>query len=120
MDDDLPDLPPFVAEVVFYAAQEAVRNAARYGRGDQAARSLHLIVEVASTNGLRVVVHDDGVGLRPTKQKLSGGLKPPESNGGGSGTGLLFHRAMLAIVGGTLTVESQPSHGTTVVIAVPA
>ena len=118
--DDLPDLPPFVAEVVFYAAQEAVRNAARYGRGDDPARPLHLTVEIANANGLRVVVRDDGVGLRPTKQKLPGGLKPPGSDGGGSGTGLLFHRAMLAVVGGTLTVESRPGHGTTVVIAVPA
>jgi len=116
--EDLPDLPPFVAEVVFYAAQEAVRNAARYGRGEDPARPLRLTVEIVRAQGLCVSVRDDGVGLRATK-KLPGGLKPPGSDGGGTGAGLLFHRAMLAVVGGTLTVESQPGHGTTVVITVP-
>ena len=35
-------VPALTAEVVFYAAREAVRNAARYGRNGEATRALHL------------------------------------------------------------------------------
>ena len=41
------DIPLLTAEVLYYAAREAMRNAAVYGRGDQPKRPLHLCVEVA-------------------------------------------------------------------------
>jgi len=37
----------------------------------------------------------------------------------GSGQGLALHRALLAIIGGTLTVESEPDTFTRVSLTVP-
>jgi signal transduction histidine kinase len=103
------DVPPFVAEVIFAAAQEAIRNAARHGRGDDGARPLRLILEMNWLAGLRLVVRDDGVGVAASNG---------QSNGG-TGSGLLFHSTMLAVVGGWMRVESAAGRGTAVIIVVP-
>jgi signal transduction histidine kinase len=101
-------LPLFVGEVLFYAAQEAIRNAAWHARGGDPERKLHLDVAVDGAPGLRIAVSDDGAG---------------RVNGSGAeqsaGSGLLFHSAMLAVVGGTLTVSDRPGGGTQVVIELP-
>jgi signal transduction histidine kinase len=103
------DVPSFVGEVVFAAAQEAIRNAARHGRGDDSARPLRLTIEMNWLEGLRLVVRDDGVGVAASQR---------EENGG-TGSGLLFHSTMLAVVGGWLRVESAAGRGTSVIIVVP-
>jgi signal transduction histidine kinase len=103
------DVPPFVAEVIFAAAQEAIRNAARHGRGGDGARPLRLILEMNWLAGLRLVVRDDGVGVAASNG---------QSNGG-TGSGLLFHSTMLAVVGGWMRVESAAGRGTAVIIVVP-
>jgi signal transduction histidine kinase len=98
-------IPPLAAEVLFYAAREAARNAARYGHGEDTARPLHLRVAAAwhhpsagsGEGGLEILVEDDGVGL--------GGTAGAER---GSGQGLALHSTMLAVVGGSLVVESAP------------
>jgi signal transduction histidine kinase len=97
-------LPLFASEVIFFAAQEAIRNAARHGRGGDAQRQLHLDVALHNSAGLKLVISDDGVG-RP--------LDPVE---GEAGSGLRFHSAMLAVIGGTLSVEDRSGGGTQVVI----
>jgi signal transduction histidine kinase len=61
--------------------------------------------------GLRVVIQDDGVGVQP-----GAALRP---DGAGTGSGLLFHSTMLAVVGGQMRVESSAGHGTSVIIVVP-
>jgi signal transduction histidine kinase len=104
------DVPPFVGEVVFAAAQEALRNAARHARGEDAARPLRLSIELDWLDGLWLVVRDDGIGV----QQESRG----DSNGG-TGSGLLFHSTMLAVVGGRMRVESAAGRGTSVIIVVP-
>jgi len=103
------DVPPFVAETVFAAAQEAIRNAARHARGGDGARPLRLTVEMGWSDGLRLAVQDDGVGVAASNRQ----------EGGGTGSGLLFHSTMLAVVGGRMDVESAAGQGTTVVIIVP-
>ncbi len=45
-------LPLFASEVIFYAAQEALRNAAKHGRGDDAHRPLHLDVALHKSIGV--------------------------------------------------------------------
>ncbi len=104
--DQAKRLPLFASEVIFYAAQEALRNAAKHGRGDDARRPLHLEVALHSRSGLELIVEDDGVG-RPIDQ--------PHDE---TGSGLRFHTAMLAVIGGTLSVEDRSGGGTRVVIAV--
>jgi signal transduction histidine kinase len=56
---------------------------------------------------LKITIGDDGVGRRPNR------------SGGESGSGLLFHSAMLAVIGGTLTVEDRSGGGTQVAINLP-
>jgi signal transduction histidine kinase len=105
-------LPLFVGEVVFYAAQEAIRNAAKHARGGDPRRKLNLVVAVESAKGLVITIGDDGVGRT---RSVDLGM----SRGDGSGSGLLFHGAMLAVVGGTLNVSDRPGGGTQVVIDLP-
>jgi two-component sensor histidine kinase len=97
-------LPLFASEVIFYAAQEAIRNAANHGRGGDAQRKLHLDVALQNGSSLKIVIGDDGVGRQIT------------STEGESGSGLRFHGAMLAVIGGTLSVEDRSGGGTQVVI----
>jgi signal transduction histidine kinase len=124
-------LPALTAEVLFYAAREAIRNAARYGRGGNPDRSLHLRVEatwhdlladsllpgasaptgqraLAGQRALEIVIEDDGVGL-------SGA----EGTNGGGGQGLALHSTMMAVVGGSLAVEGVPDTYTRVSLTLP-
>ncbi|HFQ95447.1 MAG TPA: hypothetical protein ENK30_02635 [Anaerolineae bacterium] len=97
-------LPPLTAEVLFYAAREAMRNAARHGRGSDPDRPLCLHVEIIGTHGLQIHVEDDGVGLGNTVSSA------------GAGHGLMLHRTLLAIVGGTLEIKSQTGAFTRVTV----
>ncbi len=97
-------LPLFASEVMFYAAQEAIRNAARHGRGGVAQRPLHLEVAMRQNAGLQIIIGDDGVGRDVAHINHE------------SGSGLRFHSAMLAVIGGTLSVEDRSGGGTQVVI----
>ncbi len=106
------DIPLFMGEAIFYAVQEAIRNAARHGRGDDPKRTLHLNVSVKWQEGLCIAIQDNGVGLS-VPDSLAG------EHPSGSGSGLRFHSAMLAVIGANLEVESQKEHGTRVTISLP-
>jgi nitrate/nitrite-specific signal transduction histidine kinase len=56
--------------------------------------------------GLKIVIGDDGVGRQLTRTSTE------------SGSGLMFHSTMLAVIGGTLSVEDRLGGGTRVVIEV--
>jgi signal transduction histidine kinase len=99
-------LPPLTAEVLFYAAREAVRNAARYARPADSPRPLHLHVALTCAAGLELTIDDDGVGLTGAPSQ-------------GSGQGLALHSTLLAIVGGTLATAPAPSGGTRVTLHLP-
>jgi signal transduction histidine kinase len=131
------NLPPLTAEVVFYAAREAMRNAARHGRGSSQ-NPLHLSVALNQTPSptLPHPKPTDGGGSAPSPKDVlplgegrGGGLSLQiEDNGvgleiggqpGGSGSGLALHSAMLAVVGGTLAIESVAGEFTRVKISLP-
>lgn len=101
-------IPTLTAEVLFYAAREAIRNAARYGRGHDAALALHLHVSAAWEDALAVVIEDNGVGV--------GGAR---SRAEGCGQGLALHTTMMAVIGGTLAVESILGAYTRVTLTLP-
>ncbi len=101
-------LPPLTAEVIAYAAREAMRNAARYGRNGDPRRPLRLAVSITAADGLEIVMEDDGVGLAATTGSAVG-----------SGQGLALHSTMMAIVGGTLTAESSPRGQTRITLRLP-
>jgi len=102
------NIPVLTAEVLYYAAREAMRNAAVYGRGDHPKRPLRLAVTIEQANGLRITVEDNGVGLAQT-----------HGSPNGSGHGLALHSTMMAVVGGALTVESVPDQYTRVLLHLP-
>ncbi len=104
----LQDLPQLTVEVLFYAAREAMRNAARYGRGQARQRPLHLQINIHDADGLVIEIADDGVGM------VTGAAA-----GQGSQQGLTLHSTMLAVVGGTLATESVTGKYTRVTLRLP-
>lgn len=105
--EDLPPLEAVTVDIVGAAVREVIRNAAVHARGEDPKRPLNVCVTVKNTNQLSITVEDDGVGLAH------------RSNGqhGGAGGGLALHGTMLAIVGGSLTVDTIPG-GTRATISI--
>lgn len=101
-------VPPALAELTFAAVQEALRNAARHGRGTDVHRRLCLTVQASLHPHLEIIVADDGVGLLSASNTTTG-----------TGGGLLTHSALLAIAGGSLTVKSAEGEGVSVRIMLP-
>jgi len=101
--------PLYVAEVLFFAAQELIRNAARHARGapphGDPQRTLNLQVVLDESS---LVVEDDGVGFGAVSQGAAGGRN-----------GLRFHSTMLAAVGGSIEVTPLPGQGTRAMIHLP-
>ncbi len=78
------------AEVIYAAAREAIRNAAKHGRGGEKTRALHLCVGAYWREGLTIEIQDDGVGI---------------FSANGNGQGLQLHSTMMAVIGGAWTME---------------
>lgn len=101
-------IPALTAEVIFFAAREAIRNAARYGRNGDSSRILHLTIAALWHDGLEISVEDDGVGL--------GAARPTAES---SGQGLALHSTMMAVIGGTLTTDSVTGKYTRIALTLP-
>ena len=101
-------IPSLTKEVLFYAAREAMRNAARHGRGPYPDSALSLHFEVNCQNGLEISIRDNGVGV--------GGEMPGKPEGG---HGLALHTTMMAVVGGSLSLESVTGEYTCVSLHLP-
>ncbi len=93
------DADSLVQEIVLGAAREIVRNAAVHGRGEEANRAITLSIRLRRDEAFVIEIQDDGVGL---------GNAPLST----SGSGLALHSTLLALIGGTLTVENVPGGGT--------
>jgi signal transduction histidine kinase len=106
-------LPPLLADTLFFAARETARNAAKYGRGGDHRRELKLFVVSDARDKFQLELRDDGVG----KDLSSGSSR--EKTEGGSGSGLALHAAMLAIAGGGLRLESAEAGGARVIMELP-
>jgi signal transduction histidine kinase len=102
-------IPLFASEVVFFAAQELIRNAARHGRGKEKDRALHLTIRLEVNEDLYLAIQDDGVGYNPERISVTEG----------SGYGLGFHSTMLVAVGAGLEVMALPGGGTQGTITLP-
>jgi two-component system sensor histidine kinase UhpB len=92
---DFSGLDDDVQLVVYRVAQEALTNAARHSEAKRIAVSLR-----RSGGGVKLEVADDGRGFAFEQSER------------GLGIGGMRERALL--VGGELTIESRPDHGTTV------
>lgn len=104
----LKDLSPLAAETLYYAGREALRNAARHARPPQG-DSLTLIVGVAWREGIEICIQDNGAGL-----------PLPGATPSGSGQGLALHSTLMAVVNGSLSLESAPGAFTRVRLFIPA
>ncbi|MHB9024085.1 MAG: sensor histidine kinase [Armatimonadota bacterium] len=104
----LRDLPSLNGEVLFGAAREAVRNAARHARGDDDRRPLRLRITAIADSELRLVIEDDGVGFH---------LPLPPTTG--AGQGMTLHSTLMAIIGDAWETDSQPGRFTRVMLTLP-
>jgi signal transduction histidine kinase len=106
-------LPPMHSEVLYYAAREAIRNAARHGRGPAHDLPLQLVLRVSWEKGFQMIIEDNGVGIQKMfpQEKASNQLN--------SGRGLALHSTLMAVIGGSLTLESSPGSFTRVTLFLP-
>jgi two-component sensor histidine kinase len=109
-EQELTRIPTLIAEVLFFAVREAVRNAARHGRQTGSGTRFCLSVGLKAQNGLVITIEDNGAGFA---------IGEPLPINGGSGQGLALHSTMMAVIGGLLTVESAPGQYTRVTIELP-
>jgi signal transduction histidine kinase len=93
----LERLPPAVEATAYFVVAEALTNVAKHSHADHAAVSARI-----EAGTLHVEVRDDGVG----------GAQP-------GGSGLLGLGDRLAVLDGSLRVESQPNGGTLIAASIP-
>ena len=93
------------AEATLYrVTQEAITNVLKHAQATRA----DVMLEIRGSR-LTLIIEDDGVGFMPD-ESLHGGP--------GGRLGLLGMRERLALVGGSLEIESAPGKGTTLIIIV--
>jgi signal transduction histidine kinase/PAS domain-containing protein len=112
VDPDLGSLPTAVEDALFRIAQEALHNVVKHAQAQQARVCLTRAGAMDGNRGPGVVltVEDDGQGFEPSR--AAGGT-------GGRGLGLTGMRERASALGGHLTVESAPGHGSRIIVAVP-
>jgi signal transduction histidine kinase len=108
LEEKVRQLPALAGETIYYAAREALRNAARHARPAGGKLSLGLKVQAAWQEGLHLAIEDNGVGLNE--------ISKSQENGG---QGLALHSTLMAVVGGSLEVESASGEFTRVSLKLP-
>ncbi len=103
----LDQLSPLVSEVVYFAARESIRNAARHAAADDKLPGLKITASQQAKD-LQIVLEDSG-----------GGSIRPQRKEPGSGQGLALHSTMMAVIGGELSFEQVPEQTARVVLRVP-
>jgi signal transduction histidine kinase len=94
---------PLTLDVLFYASREAIRNAAQHARSDL---PLHLKVSVFFDNVFTITIEDNGIGI------------PFSKHSNENGQGLAIHSTLMAIIGGSLTVETKPNQFTRITLTI--
>jgi signal transduction histidine kinase len=94
-------LPPELETVLYRLVQEALTNVVKHSGAERVS-----VLLTRRDGGVRAVVEDDGRGFSPSDVRADA-------------LGLVGMRERLALLGGTLAVESEPGAGTAVVAYVP-
>ena len=106
-DGAVDDLPDDTRVVLFQAARELIVNAIKH------AGPRHIVVSAALSGGEAIVsVADDGCGFHVAHLNTSGAEMTT--------FGLFSIRERLDYLGGSMTIESRPGSGTSVVLRTPA
>lgn len=100
-------VPSLTAEVLFYAGREVMRNAAKYGAGQNLERPFTLTISASQNDNLTIQFEDNGIGIN------SG------SKSEGAGQGLALHSTMMAVIGGEIIIESATNQYTRVKLTLP-
>ncbi|MFC1996659.1 sensor histidine kinase [Chloroflexota bacterium] len=98
-----PTISPQTAENALRAVSESLINIARHAEASEVSITMTCNIE-----DLLIEIRDDGIGFYPE-----------ETIGRSGHYGLLGLRERARILGGSLTIESQPSQGTTIKIQLP-
>ncbi len=102
-----------------------LNNAAKYTEHGSVGFSLRVVDQAKGVGALRFVVEDTGIGIEPAMRERL--FKPFAANAGGTlrsdlrstGLGLAHCQRLLALMKGTLDIDSQPRHGTRITVGVP-
>jgi len=100
LDRGITRYPRDVEATAYFCALEALHNAERHAQAGHA----HIELDADVTN-LTVTVTDDGTGFDPDLTT--------------EGDGLIHMADRTDAAGGTLTIASQPRHGTTITLTLP-
>jgi signal transduction histidine kinase len=95
-------LPSDIETALFRIVQEALTNIARHAR----AQTVSILIE-RHVEFVRAIVEDDGIGFNINV------------NHNGQQLGLLGMRERAELLGGILTIESAPEHGTSIYVELP-
>ncbi len=101
------ELPEDLKVLLFETVRELLFNAVKHARVSAAAVNL----ERLNGNGIRITVHDEGIGFDPSR------LDPPGDPG--AGLGLFSIRERLGLIGGSLEIHSAPAKGSRLSLVVP-
>ena len=102
-------LPPDVAAVLYRLVQEGLTNVLKHARAGKVS-----IVLEKKPEGLALVLEDDGIGFDPESVgRNTGGV------GQASGLGLSGMKERVALLGGTIAVESALGKGSTIFVQIP-
>jgi PAS domain S-box-containing protein len=100
---DIPkELKREIGSCVYKVAKESLSNVARHAAAERVSVTLDGTAEV-----IRLSVKDFGIGFRTGSPAIDRGL------------GLLSMQERVALLGGNLSIRSQPGEGTEVIVAVP-
>jgi signal transduction histidine kinase len=95
-------LPKDITLALFRVIQESLRNIARHSQ----AKSVYILVN-CSGNSINLSISDSGVGFDPQREQNKAGL------------GLVSMRERVKLIGGTISVDSEPGEGTVINVCVP-
>jgi two-component system, NarL family, sensor histidine kinase UhpB len=102
-------LPADVSAVLYRLVQEGLTNVLKHASASKAS-----IVLEKKKEGLALVIEDDGVGFDP---ETVGGLA--SGSGRTTGLGLSGMKERVALLGGTIAIESSPGKGSTIFAQIP-
>lgn len=104
----ISEISPVFSEVIFYAVREAIRNSAKYGRTNNTEHYFQLTISLLNDEKVKIIIEDNGCGINDNRK-----------SNGGSGQGLALHSTMMAVIGGTIILESEPEKYTKVTLVLP-
>jgi signal transduction histidine kinase len=105
-------LPLAIETAAYRAVQESLTNVVKHAQ----ATSVSIVLEFRET-ALRVLVEDDGKGFDPDRIRADGIASADAA--GRVRLGITGMRERLAVLGGTLSIETAPDAGTTLFIQIP-